>query len=430
MAELTLNLEPDFAFGIAGGPKQSESFRQTKAETWSNVEVHDTERHMPRNRVLTLDPKSTKSSQTILEHILPTTLQSRILEQQGKCIASLVTQSDKRCTAKCPGSNINKLCHELAGYKVESSASDMLACVQRLIRAATCGTHQRVAFNAKRWPTLQDLVLNFAHKSPAERSELQLWLRKITHGEVFSSPSFRDENLSHNKAKGAMKTPRKPQRNSPPVAENDYRKRQGLDTASQTLELISYQPKWTKNMAVSDVLFEIIAEPLKPTDLKPGFIYMFWEPGNFGKIKIGRTNNLERRLKEWNDSCKREHAYLPAISRGELAEIAHVSRIERLMHAELKEYRRAAYCSSCGRNHREWFEVNDSTVMGVFRKWRDWIVQRPYELNDQTQKWMLRREKMATVAEVCMPVVPEAREDKLPYRKNMPGRKPVRRKVY
>lgn len=170
---------------------------------------------------------------------------------------------------------------------------------------------------------LKDLVVNSANKSTQELTELQTWLLRVTREQVSSETSTLDSNGCHGKSRGMFATPLNPAKKVLPAAEYD----QGLDQAlhgnlkAQYLDFMCYQPKWTKNKSVSESLLKIIAEPLKPTDLRPGFIYMFWDVGNFGKIKIGRTNDLGRRLKDWNRDCRREHAYLPAILRLSLIHI-------------------------------------------------------------------------------------------------------------
>ena len=126
-------------------------------------------------------------------------------------------------------------------------------------------------------------------------------------------------------------------------------------------------------------------------------------------LKIGRTNDLERRLKEWNQDCGRTHAYHPAIVRGELPEIPHVSRVERLIHLELKDCRKQRFCANCNKNHQEWFKVAYALALEVFQKWQKWIVQKPYALDARTGEWVLRPEMMDTLSQVCQPVSIESK---------------------
>lgn len=59
--------------------------------------------------------------------------------------------------------------------------------------------------------------------------------------------------------------------------------------------------------------------------------------------------------------------------------VANVNRIERLIHIELadKRAKSTGKCENCGREHREWFEVEASRngvkeIDEVIRRWVDW----------------------------------------------------------
>lgn len=406
---MSFDLKPTFEFGVASKLQNRSHLRNPGAVKILHAVADGLEPHAPKREIPQVSTIHTSFLSSTLEHIIPATIQSRIKKQRMICVASLVKGPDQRCTSKCAGGNMNDFCRELPHYRIHNDTSRLLECVQSLIKTFMCRTHQNVAFSEKRWPMLKDLVVNSANKSTQELTELQTWLLRVTREQVSSETSTLDSNGCHGKSRGMFATPLNPAKKVLPAAEYD----QGLDQAlhgnlkAQYLDFMCYQPKWTKNKSVSESLLKIIAEPLKPTDLRPGFIYMFWDVGNFGKIKIGRTNDLGRRLKDWNRDCRREHAYLPAILRDELIKVPHVSRIERLIHIELKEHRREAYCSSCRKHHREWFEVMDTMVVDVFRKWQNWIMQSPYELDAQTQEWILRSDMMASVAEVCQPILYE-----------------------
>lgn len=139
-------------------------------------------------------------------------------------------------------------------------------------------------------------------------------------------------------------------------------------------------------------------------------------------LKIGRANNVHRRMNEWTRQCGyslslvRFYPYVsstptpsplstpqrsPAQSRRQSAQnispgqrpgasssrrassssgvrkVPHAMRVERLIHIELAEQRVMKKCEACGKDHREWFEV-DATKEGVKRvdevvkRWVDW----------------------------------------------------------
>ncbi|KAJ4342128.1 hypothetical protein N0V95_007038 [Ascochyta clinopodiicola] len=158
------------------------------------------------------------------------------------------------------------------------------------------------------------------------------------------------------------------------------------------------------DLKIAKALRSKIAEPLTESDRKNGFIYIFWDQNTFGMVKVGRTNNLERRLKEWNRKCKTTHHYHQSSRSGKLLKVPHVQRIERLMPIELVNYRKKRQCEGCSTTHDEWFNISEAKVVQVFQKWRDCIVREPYAL-DCEGEWTVRPSMLDTLREVCKPVV-------------------------
>lgn len=143
-----------------------------------------------------------------------------------------------------------------------------------------------------------------------------------------------------------------------------------------------------------------------PTPTTPGAI----------RLKIGRTSNVHRRLTEWTRQCSydlsliRYYPYTPSASasasapsspvRSPLArrdmrsdcqntvpgaypipgrKVPHVHRVERLIHLELAglRVRDLGRCSECGKEHREWFEIEAAKealrrVDDCIRRWVAW----------------------------------------------------------
>ncbi|KAF2639061.1 DUF1766-domain-containing protein [Massarina eburnea CBS 473.64] len=131
-------------------------------------------------------------------------------------------------------------------------------------------------------------------------------------------------------------------------------------------------------------------------------------------LKIGRANNVTRRMHEWTQQCGyslslvRYYPYVPSgttpgpspnaspansrnqsysknqrpgdagrsVSEG-VRKVPHAHRVERLIHLELGDMRVVKKCEACGKEHREWFEV-DATSDGVkkvdevIKRWVDW----------------------------------------------------------
>lgn len=235
-----------------------------------------------------------------------------------------------------------------------------------------------------------------------------------------------------------------------------------------TPNLLSYIPPHLSPQATSTLLVEL-SKPISPYDT-PGYIYIFWltstattpSPTTAAsllnpptptrrisdvlseysytpddddntthtptiKLKIGRANNVHRRMNEWTRQCGhalslvRWYPYVPSSAHASPATspvrypdlsrpatssyqqlpnpgsssirpatagrrvsdqsgvrmVPHAHRVERLIHLELAERRVKRDCVACGREHREWFEI-EATQAGVkavdevVRRWVGW----------------------------------------------------------
>lgn len=110
-------------------------------------------------------------------------------------------------------------------------------------------------------------------------------------------------------------------------------------------------------------------------------------------LKIGRAQNVQRRLNQWTRQCGynlsliRYYPYQSStLSSTSVNEppttprtVPNAHRVERLIHIELSGKRavNSGKCGVCGKEHREWFEVEASrvgvkAVDEVVRRWVDW----------------------------------------------------------
>jgi hypothetical protein len=130
-------------------------------------------------------------------------------------------------------------------------------------------------------------------------------------------------------------------------------------------------------------------------------------------LKIGRANNITRRMNEWQRQCGyalnlvRWYPYVspsttpsprsspsprrqspaslyPDLSRPPAAtrsssdgvrKVPNVKRVERLIHLELADQQVKRQCTACGKEHREWFEIeaNQAGVKAVDETVRRWV---------------------------------------------------------
>ena len=140
-------------------------------------------------------------------------------------------------------------------------------------------------------------------------------------------------------------------------------------------------PDKYSHLSLRDHIKAIIDEPIKPTDTKAGYIYVYSVNSNFGLVKIGWTRNTpNERLKKWEKQCKRKpyRAY-PEDSK-ELIKIPHAWRVEKLVQAELRKYNK--WETGCGckyKTHREWFETSLPHAIKLVEFWSAWVQTHPYE---------------------------------------------------
>ncbi|KAH8761882.1 meiotically up-regulated gene 113-domain-containing protein [Hyaloscypha finlandica] len=209
------------------------------------------------------------------------------------------------------------------------------------------------------------------------------------------------------------------------------------DPSSRTGEFLSLIPTSASPQVTASLLAEL-AKPVSDAD-DEGYIYMFWltpesvpapppsetassllappsrpipgqrrtsdvlstfastAPNAQDKktilLKIGRAQNVQRRLNQWTRQCGynlsliRYYPYHPTtLSDTSVNEIPRTPRkvpnahkVERLIHIELnaKRAQGSGKCNVCGREHREWFEVDASkdgvkAVDEVVRRWVNW----------------------------------------------------------
>jgi hypothetical protein len=110
------------------------------------------------------------------------------------------------------------------------------------------------------------------------------------------------------------------------------------------------------------------------TDQKSGYIYTYWNPGNFGKVKIGFTaaGTVEKRLAKWR-SAGCGHGVENLGSRGPTRKVPHVYRIEGLVFAELRDFRLKERDCPCGKTHIEWFAQTHEHIVKVIEKWENFM---------------------------------------------------------
>ena len=148
---------------------------------------------------------------------------------------------------------------------------------------------------------------------------------------------------------------------------------------------------------------------LKSETIKGGCIYIYWFPGNFGHLKIGvTTRTVEARLREWQRQCNHKPILVYPISEGDRQRVPNVFRVEAIVQAELRRYRRKEVeCKGCHKAHKEWFEQSSSAAIASVKKWSTWMRKEPYAINAAETTGVLKDEFKEHLRALCK-VMPDA----------------------
>ncbi|KFX86843.1 hypothetical protein V490_08790 [Pseudogymnoascus sp. VKM F-3557] len=118
---------------------------------------------------------------------------------------------------------------------------------------------------------------------------------------------------------------------------------------------------------------------------KNGYVYVYTSERCAGYVKIGMTlkKTPQGRVDQWEQKCNLFKTRL--ISDPESHPFLHFELVEKLIKAELNNYRRKYACPICRNDsgepvqHGEWYEISKEEGLETVRKWRSWLVDlKPY----------------------------------------------------
>ncbi|KAL8853955.1 MAG: hypothetical protein Q9221_001263 [Calogaya cf. arnoldii] len=138
---------------------------------------------------------------------------------------------------------------------------------------------------------------------------------------------------------------------------------------------------------------------------KEGYIYIYNFNGNFGHVKIGVTTlTPEERLRNWQKQCGHVPELLFPKNEEDLVPIPHVYRLEKIVHAQLRNYRKKELkCRKCQKCHVEWFESSVPEAIDAVKRWSAWIRGKPYEEGSKGA-WALMESQKSKVEALCWSV--------------------------
>ncbi|RHZ64679.1 hypothetical protein CDV55_106928 [Aspergillus turcosus] len=339
---------------------------------------------------------SAKDKTTIrksLHTIIPLEIRERLREDDQRC--PVQTAKGLRCKNRhrANASIIMQSLDSLTAIK----SSEVLHCMKDVITVLCSSVHQRVARKElETWETdidkLCDIQEDQGHVASHRNYRLVAladWINTLGGGESFletvetTSPPTSQETIPSN---------------IPQVS-------------SLIQKFIPYVTKASVRLSVSEALEKLLVKPLMKSEIeRVGSLYVYWQPGNFGHLKIGYSKNeISKRVKEWSSKCRKPmEVYFP--KRGsdeEHLQVSHICRVEKLVHTELKNCRRIEeMCPVCNGNHIEWFEVSRQLAIAVVRKWMAWMRTSPYEERSCGGKteWVLKDEQRRKIKELSQPL--------------------------
>jgi hypothetical protein len=112
---------------------------------------------------------------------------------------------------------------------------------------------------------------------------------------------------------------------------------------------------------------DIASKTLNPIQRQAGYLYIFCDPGVFGFVYIGRTNNVPSRLKQWKKHCNRDFVEFDQQDGGERVLVPNAPRVENLVIHELMEDRFKEECRGCGLVHSGWFHTTAEHAAKVIK---------------------------------------------------------------
>ncbi|PVH96476.1 kinase-like protein [Periconia macrospinosa] len=140
-------------------------------------------------------------------------------------------------------------------------------------------------------------------------------------------------------------------------------------------------------------LKKVLETPVRRDEQVARYMFIFHSLANFGMVKIGCTTDVPRRLKEWENLCKRPVEEYMLDTSGKRTPVKNARRVWSLVITELKDVRfREIKCEGCHLTHYEWFRTTPQHVAKVIKKFSSWMAKDPYHYDSSRDLWILDEE--------------------------------------
>jgi hypothetical protein len=406
------------------------------------------------------EERSTKHifSSNILARIIPFNIRERLAQRPGQCVASKIKKPDQQCSKRANGRPEAAIRHldSLSDINL-SDSTRIIAYITGAIDLTLCnGWHRKTATRElESWLSKSAGLSKPQRTSAVDLNTFKVWINALNGTTTFKATvksessalavSSSDQKNQHFAAATSTQTttlrsnitlqPTSATATTTKSARHHGRTSLTTKSLSHYIpDFLPYRPKSYSKISTPDAIRATLTKKLNPSDLKSGFIYLYWFPGNFGYVKIGMTTrSIQIRLEEWIRQCGHD-----ASSCGQevdiwnqlegmqhAAAVPHVKRVETLVHAELRDVRfKEVGCKGpkCGRTHKEWFKVDVEHAKKVVGKWSNWVGGKPYEEPKRgRKKWVLKDSVVEEeIEKLIEPLerekVPEAEKRRMPRR--------------
>jgi hypothetical protein len=340
---------------------------------------------------LTKPAPITKTLQELAQ-LLPPGLISRVTEIPNHCVSQTLGKAIHRCRhkQKLPDVDTSLIDGLRDGFDLDSRNDivSALGYLRMLLPQLCCsgGSHLQKAEKALD-EILSELKVGTRIKHTELEGKVKSWLQRlVAHGPKptrSTAPTTAClDDFSGSTA--AVETNTKTKASEPSLRRS--RRLAGEKPETQPVK-ISYKSYFTTGspgdrMTAPELLADVIARPLLKSEVSAGYLYFYWRKDNNKLVKIGYTAgpSVKKRLRRWEYTCGDDPVCATFVFDETLlleVPVRNVRRLEALVHAELRQYRRREYGCRCGVVHKEWFEVDVGLVRKVIKKWKDWLNARP-----------------------------------------------------
>ncbi|KNG44732.1 hypothetical protein TW65_08444 [Stemphylium lycopersici] len=291
-AQIKLCLKPSLSFSFEESKPISSRTRSKVGGVCPRQVTKDNAQECPVSN----GPWKTKPSynklEKLLELILPFSIQGRLRMNPYRCVATIGGDPSKRCASqsKGRGNPSRRKFERLVACKEEGSYDTMIQRIERLVQRTMCGSHQNVALKqpqaGARIDQLWKLLVDVAGALSDDFPEIDQWIDTICNNEasiehvepLFVSPT--PSGRINVKVNAAPRPSTKPNKTLQKIQ------------ASYSLKFMPFLEDRTRDLTVAEALVKEIQKPLNKSDHRNGFIYIFWDKENFGRLKIGFTKDL------------------------------------------------------------------------------------------------------------------------------------------